>query len=53
MKEITLRENFNILNKKRIKKFVVVSDSTMMHIIDDGLKKEKSMIKSRFMKSLE
>jgi len=53
LKEITLRENFNILNKKGIKKFVVVSYSTIIHFIDDGLKKEKSMIKSRLMKSLK
>ena len=47
MKEKSQRKLFNVLNKKGIKNFVGVPDSTMKHFIDEGLKKEKILISTR------
>jgi sulfopyruvate decarboxylase TPP-binding subunit len=47
LKEVTQRKIFNILNRKGIKNFVGVPDSTMKHFIDEGLKKEKILITTR------
>jgi len=41
------REIFNLLNKKGIKNFIGVPDSTMKYFIDEGLKKGKIMITTR------
>jgi sulfopyruvate decarboxylase TPP-binding subunit len=41
------RSLFNYLQKKNIKKFVGVPDSTMKYFIDEGLKKDKILIATR------
>ena len=47
MNEKEQREIFNLLNKKGIKNFIGVPDSTMKYFIDEGLKKGKIMITTR------
>ena len=47
MNEKIQRQIFNILEKKGIKNFIGVPDSTMKHFIDEGLKKEKILITTR------
>ena len=47
MKEEAQRKLFKVLNKKGIKNFVGVPDSTMKHFIDEGLKKNKILISTR------
>jgi sulfopyruvate decarboxylase TPP-binding subunit len=47
LNEKTQRQTFNILNKKGIKNFIGVPDSTMKYFIDEGLKKEKILITTR------
>ena len=47
MKETSQRKFFNLLEKKGIKNFVGVPDSTMKYFIDEGLKKKKILITTR------
>ena len=47
MNEESQRKLFNILEKKGIKNFVGVPDSTMKYFIDEGLKKNKILIATR------
>ena len=47
MKEESQRKLFNILNKKGIRNFIGVPDSTMKYFIDEGLKKGKILISTR------
>jgi len=47
LNEISQRKFFNLLEKKGIKNFVGVPDSTMKHFIDEGLKKKKILITTR------
>ena len=47
MNQKSQRSLFNYLQKKNIKKFVGVPDSTMKYFIDEGLKKDKILIATR------
>lgn len=47
MKEESQRKLFNKLEKKGIKNFIGVPDSTMKYFIDEGLKKKKILITTR------
>lgn len=47
MKEESQRKLFNRLEKKGIKNFVGVPDSTMKYFIDEGLKRKKILITTR------
>jgi len=47
LKETSQRKFFNLLEKKGIKNFVGVPDSTMKYFIDEGLKKKKILITTR------
>lgn len=47
MKEESQRKLFNKLEKRGIKNFIGVPDSTMKYFIDEGLKKNKILITTR------
>ena len=51
MNEKIQRQIFNILNKKGIKKFLEIPDSTMKYFIDEGLEKRPISVLLKIEKS--